>query len=44
MNKKFYNCPSTEVMQVVSSYGVCQLISYTEDLSAPIDADPGDGI
>ena len=43
MKKKFYNCPSTEVMPV-TAYGVCQPESITPEFPEPIPENPADGI
>ena len=43
MKKKFYNCPSTEVMPV-TAYGVCQVLSITPEFQEPVPADPDDGV
>ncbi len=43
MKKKFYNCPSVEVM-TITSYGVCQAVSLTITPTIVPPADPNDGI
>ena len=44
MKKKFYNCPSVEVM-TITSYGVCQSVSLTIIPSIATGLpDPNDGI
>lgn len=45
MKKKLYNCPSTEVMLIEASIGVCQVVSKTFKPTTPIEAeDPDHGI
>lgn len=43
MKKKFYNCPSVEVM-TITAYGVCQSVSLTITPTIDSPADPDDGI
>lgn len=44
MKKKLYNCPSTEVMLIEASIGVCQVVSMTFKPTTPIPDDPDHGI
>lgn len=44
MKKKLYNCPSTEVMLIEASIGVCQVVSKTFTPTTPIEEDPDHGI
>lgn len=44
MKKKLYNCPSTEVMLIEASIGVCQVVSKTFTPIITIPDDPDHGI
>lgn len=44
MKKKLYNCPSTEVMLIEASIGVCQVVSKTFTPTTTIPDDPDNGI